>query len=285
MNKNKRRTKRLIWLFLALVLLLSWVSWHFPDNSPLSGIESEWDLTQYHPVGKTIRIEGIDDNLSGLTYHPPSGHLYAVTNKPRQIHILTKTGELVRSIKLDGFRDTESIAYGYDNYFFIAEEQRQNLVKIEVPDHVNTVNYSDATIYHIDVGHNDNHGLEGVAWSQQFGLFAVQEKPPLIIYQPTESHDFSDTLKALSQVRLNVRDFAGMEVLPGKVDKLLILSESSDSLHVVDMQGNELSRLSLRSDPFGLLGWFWQPEGVAVDDEGVIYIVGEANQFLALKRQ
>lgn len=271
-------------LALTLLLFIGWVFWHAPAQNPLRDPQFiSWDLSQYEPVGKTRRIKEIENNLSGITFHPPSGQLYAISIKPREIHVLTRDGDWLRRIKLQGFRDTESISHAYDNVFFIAEEQRQNLVKIAIPDTVDTVYYEDATRDHLAIDARDNQGLEGVAWSDQYGLFAVQESPPTILYQPTVTHDYQSQLSAVLKLKLPVRDFAGLTILSGEHDdKLLILSKSSDSLHVVDMQGNELSRRSLRVGRLGLMGLFRQPEGVTVDDTGAIYIVGEPNQFLKL---
>jgi uncharacterized protein YjiK len=278
--------KKRLWLLLPLLLLSGWIAWHFPDSSPLiSGIETDWNLSRYQPIGPARRVDGIRENLSGITYHPPSGLLYAVTNNPRKIHVLNKNGELQRTIDLPGFRDTESITYLYDNFFVIAEENLYNLMRVEITEATESISHDQAIRFNLAEKDDDNSGIEGVAWSQQFGLFAVKETPPGILHQPVDGRGMGVDLSGLLSMRLKVRDYAGLSVLPGKEDGLLILSESSDSLHVVDMQGRELSRLSLREGKLGLIGWLWQPEGVAIDDDGRIYVVGEPNQFLVLKRR
>ncbi|CCE23425.1 conserved protein of unknown function [Methylotuvimicrobium alcaliphilum 20Z] len=275
-----------MWLLLPLLLLSGWIAWHFPDYSPLkSGIETEWDLSRYQPIEPARHVDGIQENLSGITYHPPSGLLYAVTNRPCKVHVLNKNGELQRTIDLPGFRDTESITYLYDNFFVIAEENLYNLMRVEITEATESITHDQAVRFNLAEEDDDNNGIEGVAWSQQFGLFAVNETPPTLLHQPVDEWGMGVDLSGLLSMRLKVRDYAGLSVLPGKEDKLLILSESSDSLHVVDMQGRELSRLSLRAGKLGLIGWLWQPEGVAVDNDGRIYVVGEPNQFLVLERR
>ncbi|WP_048481328.1 SdiA-regulated domain-containing protein [Methylotuvimicrobium alcaliphilum] len=278
--------KKRLWLLLPLLLLSGWIAWHFPDYSPLkSGIETEWDLSRYQPIEPARHVDGIQENLSGITYHPPSGLLYAVTNRPCKVHVLNKNGELQRTIDLPGFRDTESITYLYDNFFVIAEENLYNLMRVEITEATESITHDQAVRFNLAEEDDDNNGIEGVAWSQQFGLFAVNETPPTLLHQPVDEWGMGVDLSGLLSMRLKVRDYAGLSVLPGKEDKLLILSESSDSLHVVDMQGRELSRLSLRAGKLGLIGWLWQPEGVAVDNDGRIYVVGEPNQFLVLERR
>jgi uncharacterized protein YjiK len=54
---------------------------------------------------------------------------------------------------------------------------------------------------------------------------------------------------------------------------------------VLSLQGEPLSRLSLRNGFMKLWPVMEQPEGVAVDNDGHIYIVGEPNQMLVLTRK
>lgn len=264
---------------------MGWLIWHHPDDSPIDGTSERWDLQRYERLGQPIRIDGIRSNLSGLTYHPNTDTLFAVTNKPREVHVLSKQGERLRSIALRGFRDTESIAHVKDNLFVIAEEQRYNLVLVEINDDTYEVHHSDSTVINIAEKNKRNAGIEGVAFIEQFGLIAAIEKPPSLWHGPLDSDDGRKDFAKLKQLQLNVRDFAGLSSLPGETDKLLLLSESSDSLHIIDMQGRELSRLSLRSGELGLIGWLKQPEGVAVDKDRRIYLVGEPNEFLILEPQ
>ncbi|MCC5796831.1 MAG: SdiA-regulated domain-containing protein [Methylophaga sp.] len=273
----------LIFVLLVVTSLMGWLIWHHPDDSPLDGISERWDLQQYELVGQPIRINGIRSNLSGLTYHADSDTLFAVTNKPRKVHVLSKQGELLRTIELSGFRDTESIAHIKDNLFVIAEEQRYNLVLVEINDDTTVLHHSNSTVINIAEKDKRNAGIEGVAFMDQFGLIAAIENPPTIWQGPVDTDNGRQDFSEIQEIQLNVRDFAGISSLPGETDKLLILSESSDSLHVIDMQGREFSRLSLRRGNLGLTAWLRQPEGVAVDNDRRIYVVGEPNQFMILQ--
>ncbi|EMR13822.1 hypothetical protein MPL1_02793 [Methylophaga lonarensis MPL] len=273
----------LIFVILVLTSGIGWLIWHYPDKSPLDGSSERWDLQQYELVGQPIRINGIRSNLSGLTYHADSDTLFAITNKPREVHVLSKQGELLRTIELSGFRDTESIAHIKDNLFVIAEEQRYNLVLVEINDDTSVLRHSDSTVINIAEEDKRNAGIEGVAFMEQFGLIAAIENPPTIWQGPVDTDNGRQDFSEIQEIQLNVRDFAGISSLPGETDKLLILSESSDSLHVIDMQGRELSRLSLRRGDLGLTAWLRQPEGVAVDNDRRIYVVGEPNQFMILQ--
>jgi len=191
----------------------------------------------------------------------------------------------VRSVKLHGFDDTESITHLYDSVFVVAEERCRALVRFEINDNSQIINRKDCEAFSFSSSAKLNIGIEGVAWSQRYGLFAVQEWPPRILHYPVEEHQKNHALSALLATRLSVRDFADLCMLPGMEKCLLILSQASHSLHVVDMQGREISRLSLRTGWFGLRPLMRQPEGVTVDGEGRIFIVGEPNDLLILERR
>jgi uncharacterized protein YjiK len=53
---------------------------------------------------------------------------------------------------------------------------------------------------------------------------------------------------------------------------------------VINLKGQESSRIRLGSGPYQFWPKMKQPEGVATDLEGNIYIVGEPNQLLILSR-
>ena len=91
---------------------------------------------------------------------------------------------------------------------------------------------------------------------------------------------------AIKKLRLDVGDFSGLTLLNESTEqKLLVLSDESHSLHVIDFMGQERSRVRLGLGPFNLWPLMQQPEGVTSDTEGNIYIVGEPNQLLILTRK
>jgi uncharacterized protein YjiK len=269
-----------------LLLLAGWIVWWSLPFKPTRDVHAPcWDLKQYATAGPVISIDGIEKNLSGVTFHAPSGLLYAVTNSPRRVHLISTKGRLLRTVKLHRFDDTESIDHMHDNVFIVAEERLRYAVRFEINDDTQTINRHDSETFKLAESFKINIGIEGIAWSQRYGLFAVQEWPPRILHYPLEEHQKNHDLSALLAARLRVRDFAGLCMLPGTEECLLILSQASHSLHVVDLQGREISRLSLRTGRFGQRPLMRQPEGIAVDGEGRIYIVGEPNELLILERR
>jgi hypothetical protein len=63
------------------------------------------------PAQPPVSIPRIGENLSGFTWNQATGTLFAVTNSSQGIHELTPEGRRLRSIRLDGFSDTEDSAH------------------------------------------------------------------------------------------------------------------------------------------------------------------------------
>ncbi len=83
--------------------------------------------------------------------------------------------------------------------------------------------------------------------------------------------------------RLFVSDLAGLDFVHGS-GHLLALSEASKLVIELDEAGRPISSLSLLWG-HGMDGWAPQPEGVATDDQGTLYLVSEPNLFYVFKRQ
>jgi uncharacterized protein YjiK len=244
-----------------------------------------WELNFHYNAGELITIKSINNNLSGLTYHPGSDHLYAVLNNPEKIIEMTKQGEVIRSIDLQGFNDTESIDYLGNGLFVVSEERRRRLVFFYLDADTRIVNYTDTQQLPLDWASDENTGFEGVAWSAVYGFFILQEQPPKLIHHMLhDAEPIMDVDKLNASRSLDVDDYAGISLLQADQELLLILSEASHSLHLMNLKGEELSRLSLRKGWLNLWPLMTQPEGVAVDKDGNIYVVGEPNQLLVLNR-
>jgi len=280
-NKTK---SRLLFAVLLCSTILSGCLWFSSISSARTTEYNQWDLQNYQ-FSKTLTINGIDDNLSGLTFHPESGHLIGIINNPEQIVVLSKTGELLRKIDLVGFSDTESIDYLGGNQFIVSEERQQTISFVEVLDTTTQIHYPDVKTLALLPPEKANKGIEGIAFSQQNGVFFVQEKPARILHFSLENEEHTGQFDVIKNLRLDVDDFSGLTLLPqGQEEKLLVLSDDSHSLHVIDLMGNERSRIRLGSGPYRLWPKMKQPEGVTADAEGNIYIVGEPNQLLILNR-
>lgn len=287
MSFFSNKTKSRLWItVLIITTALSGCLWFSSVSSAKTVLDSQWNLQQDYQLSRVLNIDGIDDNLSGLTYHPGSGHLYGIVNNPEQIVVISKTGELLRTIHLIGFSDTESIDYVKDNIFIVGEERLQTISYIEILDSTTHINYQDIKTIALSSPEAANTGLEGIAYSQRHGLFVVREKPARIMHFSLNDDNNRDQFDAMKKLRLEVGDFSGLSLLDaGTEQKLLVLSDESHSLHVIDLMGQQRSHIRLGRGPFNLWPVMQQPEGVASDTDGNIYVVGEPNELLILTRK
>lgn len=265
----------------ALVLIVVGLGSVHLLNGPQASADG--DLLHYRLHGVTA-IDGIDNNLSGITWNADTQTLFAIVNSPTLILELDPKGAVLRRIYLHNFVDTEGIVHISGRLFAVVQERQRRISYVEINRHTSEI---DATAWpYVEIaGTPDNHALEGIAWSPRSGLFIAEEKSPRRIHtlaanslktaQTTEAGEFS--------VHLPVRDIAGLH-LDQIGNTLLAVSEESNQLLQYSLDGHLLSTLSLSRDPFGLWPFMEQPEGVAMDDSGKIYLVGEPNQLAVLQK-
>jgi uncharacterized protein YjiK len=266
--------------FLVFVLLMSL------SQQIRATAVGDWDLNYHYAIGEPITLPGIKDNLSGLTYHPGSDSLFAVLNNPEQLIELSKQGDILRQVPLRGFSDTESLDYLGNGLFVVTEERRRQLVFFYIDVDTEVIDYEASQAISLGWTNDGNRGYEGVAWSPRHGFFIIQEAPPKLIHHTMHDAEAFINVEQLNRVLPSkVSDYAGLSLLQAAEDYLLVLSEASHSLNVLNLEGEPLSSLSLRTGLMRLWPLMEQPEGVAVDNDGHIYIVGEPNQMLKLIRK
>ena len=240
---NKTRS-RLLLIVLLLSTILSGCLWFSTVSSATTKSSEVWDLNHYL-LSKTLMIDGIEDYLSGITYHPDSGNLYGIINNPEQIVVISKNGQLLRKIDLIGFSDTESIDYVEGNRFIISEERQQTISFVDILETTKEVHYSDVKTLALLPPEKNNKGIEGIAFSPRHGVFFVQEMPARIMHFALENDEQTKQFDVMKNLRLEVDDFSGLTLLQGPEERLLVLSDDSHSLHVIDLSGEEISRIRL----------------------------------------
>ena len=70
---------------------------------------------------------GIQGGLSGLTWNPDSGTLFAVTDHPSSVVELDTDGNVLRVIPSDGDHDFEAIEYLGRNRYILSRERGRML--------------------------------------------------------------------------------------------------------------------------------------------------------------
>ena len=250
------------------------------------------NLGDYRAVLQGRVIEGLEDNVSALTYDPVRKSLFTVTNKNPELVELSLDGRIVRRIKLTGFGDAEAIEFIDENTYVITDEYTQRLIKVKIDDATRELNAAEAEQLTLGISPSGNKGFEGLAYdSAGKRLFVAKERDPMLIYevrgfphdnpqQPYATHVITNPRR---DARLFVRDLSSLQ-FDERSGHLLALSDESKLLLELDISGRPFSTLSLKKGRNGLEKSVPQAEGVAMDDEGTLYLVSEPNLFYVFKK-
>jgi len=250
------------------------------------------DLGAYRLVAGPIELPGIEDDLSGLTYAPERGTLLAILNAPATIVELSLAGQVLRTVRLEGFDDTEDLAWAGSNRVAVVEERRGNLCLLDLPLDGDRIAYKDVAVWPVAKPNPKNDGLEGVTLDAAgMRYILVKEKKPSIILevmwvsdrpllpvgQARPLYDAEDPGPALG-------DFSAVSWQAPSA-RLFVLSDESRCVVELTASGKEVARLRLEAGSAGLDADIPQPEGLAFDSEGRLYICSEPNLLYVFERQ
>ncbi|WP_339462375.1 SdiA-regulated domain-containing protein [Pseudomonas sp. EA_105y_Pfl2_R69] len=249
-------------------------------------------LSDYQVDIEARVIEGLDDDVSALTYDPDRNSLFTVTNQKPQLIELSLDGELLRRIDLHGFGDAEAVEYISQGLYVITDERQQRLIKVRVDDATTELHADQAQQLSLSLGLNGNKGFEGLAYdSVGQRLFVAKERDPLRIYeihgfpqrdpqQPFAMHVLDDQQR---DAGLFVRDLSSLQ-FDERSGHLLALSDESRLVLELNVAGKPISSLSLLAGRNGLKRSVPQGEGIAMDNQGVLYLVSEPNLFYRFRK-
>ncbi|MFV7789674.1 SdiA-regulated domain-containing protein [Aliarcobacter lanthieri] len=236
---------------------------------------------------KLKEIKEIKQNLSGITYSPKTDTLFAITNSPRDIYELNKSGEVLRKIDLEGFRDTEDITYIKDDMFAVVDEELSGAFIVNINNNTKVIDIKDSNKkFMINVRTLENFGLEGISYNKNKDiLYLVNERnPKKIITVKGFINDTPIVIKEKFEI-VEDNDYLGdfSAIYFDDISKnIYILSEESALLGRVDDKKNFSKYLDLSDNEVS--SGMTAPEGITKDKNGNIYIVGEPNLFLSIKR-
>ncbi|ABE50693.1 SdiA-regulated domain-containing protein [Methylobacillus flagellatus] len=248
--------------------------------SALAMAQPSLNLSGY-TLGYQFRLPGqpgMAAETSAITYNWDTGTLFVVGDEAEAIVEVSKSGEVIGSMKLSGFDDTEALTYIGNGQFALGEERTQSLFKVTYEADT-TLRRANALPAYSFGPYSNNEGLEGVSWDPRNNSFiAVKEKNPQAIYEAnidfndgTGSHDI-----LFDAALLGVLDLSDVQVLAtvpsflgtGLDDNLLVISQESRLLMEVTRTGEILGSINLRY----LSG---AAEGVTIDENGIIYVSQE----------
>lgn len=255
------------------------------------GNTSRIDLHKYNAVIQNKKIHEVEDNLSGITYNKKTKTLFAVTNRPQEIFELDTQGNLLRTIILKGFKDTEGITYIKENTFAIVDERKSSFYLFELLEHTTEIDRKDIKrVFNLNLNSYKNLGYEGIAYNAQDDTFIlVNEMFPLSIVKIKNWMNSPNNIEikyntSIDNMKYNMVDYSGV-YFDSVTNHLLILSHESQLVAEIDSHDESMSFTDLEEGFMGLQDDIPQAEGITMDEDRTIYIVSEPNLFYKFKRE
>ncbi len=244
-------------------------------------------LPGYRATRQGKALAGLEqDEASDLAYNPVTGTLFTVTGKQPTLVEISREGEVLRRITLNGFANPEGVAVLENGNVAVVDERRRNLSIFELNPLTRELDLADGKPY--DLGYPDagNKGFEGIAWDPtQQRLLLGKERSPTAMFSLASNGEqlLSSVLQPLPDYGLGMRNLSALSVDP-QTGHILALSAQSNLLLELDEQGQPLSFISLQGGMNGLDKRIPRAEGVAIDEDGTIYMVSEPNLFYVFNR-
>jgi len=262
-----------------------WHSWRMHQAPPH---HDSLALDHYRADIQAQPIDGLDDDVSALTFNTETGTLFAVLNGEPLLVELSVDGQLLRKLRINGVTDMEGLTHVAGDRYVIAEERSQRLIEIELPADVAELDVDGAPSLTIGLDLNGNKGFEGLSWDARLRrLLVVKERDPLRVLAVTGFVGAQagapmavriEELKTPGSPRLFMRDLSSLS-LHDETGHLLLLSDQSNMLVEYDEEGHPRSLLGLWRGMGGLQHSVPQAEGLAIDGLRRLYMVSEPNLF------
>ncbi len=267
-------------IFLALGLVAS---------GPTVAAVSALDLADYRHVATYSLPTLTASEASAVTWNWDTGSLFVLGDEGDYVVEVDKQGRQLSVMNLFGFDDTEGLTYVGNGRFVITEERLQDayLFTYQAGSAIGR-----STLPSVSVGPTvGNVGIEGVSYDPLTGRFLmVKEKTPQAVYDV--ALDFATGAATITELvppanlfatLFGTLDLSEVQVLTtvpalrgsADQDNLLIYSQESAKLLEVSRSGQILGQFDFR-------GIADDAEGVTIDADGVIYIVGETPSLYVL---
>ena len=199
---------------------------------------------------------------------------------------LSRSGEVLRRIVLKGFSNPEGVAVLENGNIAVADERRRNLSIFELTPLTRELDLADARPFDLGFPDAGNKGFEGIAWdpAQQRLLLGKERNPTAMFSLGSDGQRLLDQeLRPLPSYGLGMRNLSALSVDP-RTGHILALSAQSHLLLELDERGEPVSFISLIGGQSGLDRRIPRAEGVAMDEDGTIYMVSEPNLFYVFRK-
>lgn len=219
-----------------------------------------------------MAVPAIPNNLSGLTWNAETGTLFAVANGPEYAYELSLKGEVLRSIRLRGFKDTEGITHVEGTLFAVVEERKGILSLFHIPADATEIDHDDVMRLELGKTRKKNKGFETVSYDPATrALYTMREGKPFVrLAIPLDDQFRPGEIRTSPLPGLRVKDVAS--IVSDTDGTLWVLSEASSRIVHLDRDGRELRSFRLPIDPKA-----FQPEGITLGPSGKIILAGEPN--------
>ena len=275
----------------ALTRYLHWddraLLWFKEQSVPAAERAASIWLPGYKASVEGKPLAGLEeDETSDLTYNPITGTLFTVTGKLPMLVELSRSGEVLRRIVLKGFSNPEGVAVLENGNIAVADERRRNLSIFELTPLTRELDLADAKPFDLGFPDAGNKGFEGIAWdpAQQRLLLGKERNPTAMFSLGSDGQRLLDQeLRPLPSYGLGMRNLSALSVDP-RTGHILALSAQSHLLLELDERGEPVSFISLIGGQSGLDRRIPRAEGVAMDEDGTIYMVSEPNLFYVFRK-
>ncbi|AZD38781.1 Outer membrane protein [Pseudomonas chlororaphis subsp. aurantiaca] len=263
---------------------LLWVLERF--ETPAERQESVW-LPDYRAVIDAKVLPGMEkDEASDLAYNPQTKTLFSVMGKNPFLVELNLQGDVLRKMPLVGWSNPEGVAVMENGLLGIVDERDHLLTIVKVDANTRELNIADFPKYDLGPSQDQNKAFEAVAWDpRKQQLLLGEERPPALF---TWNSDGSQTLKGdkqkLESDELDLRNLSALSIDP-RTGHTLVLSADSHMLLELDETGEQVSFMTLLGGFNGLKDTIPRAEGVAMDEQGNLYMVSEPNLFYRFEKR
>ena len=280
----------LVALFYGVAVLMHWddrgalwVLERFESASEQS--DSVW-LPDYVAVIDAKPLPGMeDDEASDLTYNAASNTLFSVMGKNPFLVELTLDGDVLRKIPLVGWSNPEGVTAMNNGLLAIVDEREHLLTIVKVDANTKSLNIADFPKYNLGVSKDQNKAFEAIAWDpRRQQLLLGEERPPALFVWPSNgSQVLSGNKQRVPSDELDLRNLSALSIDP-RTGHTLVLSADSHMLLELDERGEQVSFMTLLRGFNGLKNTIPRAEGVAIDEQGTLYIVSEPNLFYRFEK-